>query len=133
MIVLIIVAIVGIVNFFYLLPPVINWDEGTHAIWGFREWLALKDANLTGFWQFSQNQFAYPPLGSWLIALGNLPFEFSMTATRFVSTMGFILGGLFIYLISQQLFSQKPGVPRGGPAKRDEGGSCQLSCRQRFF
>ncbi|MBI3384998.1 hypothetical protein HY030_02280 [Candidatus Gottesmanbacteria bacterium] len=108
---IVLIIVIGVLNFFYLTPPVINWDEGTHAIWGFREWLALKDGNLLGFWQFSQSQFAYPPFGSWLITFLNFPFEFSMNLTRFVSTLGFIFGGILLYLLSKQLFSQKRVLP----------------------
>lgn len=97
----------GLLNFFYLVPPVVNWDEGTHAIWGFREWLALKDGNLAGFWEFTRQQFAYPPLGSWLIAFINFPFEFSLNLTRFVSTIGFIFGSILLYLIGRQLNKNK--------------------------
>lgn len=103
--ILFLVVFIGSANFLYLLPPVINWDEGTHAIWGFREWLALKDGNLSAFWHISRDQFAYPPLGSWLIAFINLPFEFSLNLTRFVSTVGFILGGVLLYLLIDILLS----------------------------
>lgn len=99
--------LLGFINFFYLIPPVVNWDEGTHAIWGFREWLALRDGNLGAFWQFTRQQFAYPPLGSWLIALVNFPFEFSITLSRFVSTIGFILSAVLVYLIGKQLNNKK--------------------------
>ncbi|MBI3980642.1 glycosyltransferase family 39 protein [Candidatus Microgenomates bacterium] len=97
----------GLLNFFYLVPPVVNWDEGTHAIWGFREWLALKDGNLVGFWEFARQQFAYPPLGSWLIALVNFPSEFSITLARFVSTLGFMAAGILIFSIGRQLNKNK--------------------------
>lgn len=99
----IVVFIVSIINFFYLKPPVVNWDEGTHALWGFKEWLALRSGNLHSFWQLSRNQFSYPPLGSWLIAFTNLPAEFSINLARFNSTLGFIAGGILLVLIARVL------------------------------
>src|SRR3989344_8621506 len=104
-IIVLIAVVVGILNFFYLVTPVVNWDEGTHAIWGFRQWLALKDSNYAGFWEFTRQQFAYPPFGSWLIAFVNFPFEFSLLVSRFVSTIGFVLAAVLIYLIGRQLWS----------------------------
>ncbi len=101
--IIILVVIVGVANFFYLLPPVINWDEGTHALWGFKEWLAWRGGDWHLFWQLSRAQFSYPPLGSWLIALTNLPFEFSLNLARFSSTLGFIAGGILLVLIAKTL------------------------------
>ena len=97
------ISLIGIINFFYLVPPVVNWDEGAHALLGFRVWLALKDANLSYFLDLMRTQFAYPPLGSLILALINLPFEFSMNLTRFASTLGFIVGGILMWKIAKQL------------------------------
>ncbi len=97
------ICLIGIVNFFYLKPPVVNWDEGTHALWGFKEWLALHNGNIIEFLNLTRLQFSYPPLGSWIIALVNLPSKFSLDLARFSSTLGFIVGGIFLVLIARVL------------------------------
>jgi hypothetical protein len=62
--------------------------------------LALKDLNWQYLWDLTKQQFAYPPLGSFLIALLNLPFGFSLTTARFVSAFGFVLGGILVYKLN---------------------------------
>jgi len=88
----------------------VAWDEALYTMAGYRISAAVRSGDLSAAWRETREQFAYPPLPSWILAVAQLPVEYSVEATRRVNLGWFMLGAVLIHALGTRVGGRRSGV-----------------------
>ena len=87
----------------YILMANVLWDEASFLLWGERIYESLRHGNSMDLIRLTREQFYYPPLQSWILAVPLYLVGYSVFNARLVSLFFYILGSLLSFFIARNL------------------------------
>jgi len=92
-------------------PPV-SWDEGAHSLFGVLIAQDMRHGSLLALAYDTYQQVYWPPIHSWLVAVGFLAFGETMAVSRGVSLVAYVLLPLALMAAARVMYPA--GEPRRG-------------------